>query len=137
MRKLSIDGALYAISRASEFLDYPEPLPKPSDNHIRNLVRCIEQPFTTYSGKYLYWNIWHRAAVLFYLIIKNHPLENGNKRSAVVLTMLFLYMNGKALNMSPDDLYDIACEVAESEASRSEDVILLLKNYFKKMLHDI
>ncbi len=87
MRRLEIDSALYAISRASELLNYPEPLPTPEPRHIQNLIRCIDQPFTTFDGKYLYWNVWHRAAALFYMIIKNHPLENGNKRTAVVLTM--------------------------------------------------
>lgn len=70
--------------------------------------------------------------MLFYPIIKNHPLEYGTKRSAVVHTMLFQYLNSKVLSISPDDLYDVSCRVAESDATQSEEVVKVLKTISMK-----
>ena len=129
--------ALYAIEHAAEILNYDEPMPRPNERNIQKLEACIERPFTVVAGRYQFWTLAHRAAVLFYTIIKNHPLENGNKRSAVILTMLLLYVNGKTLKASPDQVYKVACMVAESPASQSELQINLLKSAFKEFIVEL
>jgi len=132
IQRLSIEEALYGIVHAAEILDYDEPMPYPTAKRIQNLENCLEKPFATFDKKYLYRTLNHRAAVLFYTIIKNHPLENGNKRSAVIITMMFLFFNGKTLNASADQVYEVACIVADSPASDSEKHIQLLEQAFKE-----
>ena len=46
------------------------------------------------------------AAALFESLVRNHPLLDGNKRLAVVLTWTFLLNNGRALEHDEDDAYD-------------------------------
>lgn len=137
MRRVRIDEALYAIEHAADILNYDEPMPTPTARRIEKLKDCLERPHTSYGGKYLYWTLPHRAAVLFYTIIKNHPLENGNKRTAVILTMFFLFLNGKTLKASPDDVYNVACHVADSPASQADVQINVLKNTFKEYIISI
>ena len=131
MKKLTIYEAGYAILKLPALLDYDEPITALDDRAIRILESCLEQPFTTFNQKYAYRYISHKAAVMFYLIIKNHPLENGNKRSAVAVTLTFLFKNKRWLDMTPDSLYQTACEVAASPASDSDLEISKLNKLFK------
>lgn len=137
IKRITIGEALYGILHTADILNYDEPMPLPKESNIRKLESCLEMPFSSYGGKYLYWTLPHRAAVLFYTIIKNHPLENGNKRTAVILTMLFLYVNKKTLTATADEVYNVACKVAESPAQNSEIQIKVLKKVFKKFTRDI
>ena len=68
---------------------------------------------------------------MFYLVIKNHPFRNGNKRMAVTLTLTFLYLNGAMLNIPNNDLYHIALDVASSDQSRQKDIVNALYETFK------
>ena len=137
MKKITLYQAGYTILKLPDLLDYNEPISALDKNSLNKLNTCIEQPFITFGNKYIYWYIFHRAAVMFYLIIKNHPLENGNKRSAVGVTLTFLYINNKWLDISPDVLYEIACDVASSSASDSENVIMNIKKIFKENIRSI
>jgi len=137
MRRLTIGEAIFAITLVPKILNYKEPIADVDQNTINVISSSIQQPFASYAGRYLYWYLYHRAAVLFYLLIKNHPLKNGNKRTAVVLTVVFLILNKKMLSVSPDRLYDLACIVAKSEASDKDIVIKKVSIIFKKSLIDL
>lgn len=132
IKKIEISEALYAIAHTTDILNYDEPMPVPKLRNIQNLEACLQKPFTHFSNRYLYWTLSHRAAVLFYTIIKNHPLENGNKRTAVILTMMFLFFNDKTLKASPDQVYELACRVADSLAAQADVQIEILKKVFNK-----
>ncbi|MFG2681784.1 type II toxin-antitoxin system death-on-curing family toxin [Streptomyces sp. NPDC048392] len=133
MKKVTVAEARYAALRVKDLLDYDEP----TDFDVRTpgrLESCLEHPFTHFNGRYVYWTLAHRAAVLFYLVIKNHPFANGNKRMAIVLSSLLVQKNGRWLDMRQDDLYDLACSVANSNAKNKEAVIASVKGTFKRHL---
>lgn len=132
IKPIAIEEALYGILHAAEILDYNEPMPYPTPRRIAALKACLEKPFATYGGRYLYWTLNERAAVLFYTIIKNHPLENGNKRSAVIITMFFLFLNGKTLTASSDQVYTLACAVAESPGGDTDRLVGALTRLFRE-----
>jgi len=48
------------------------------------------------------------AAILFYLLNKNHPFANGNKRIALTALLVFLFLNGKWVVAGQDELYRFA-----------------------------
>lgn len=50
--------------------------------------------------------------VLFSKLIQNHPFVDGNKRTAVVAFEYFMELNGKQLELTNDQLYRLAIEVA-------------------------
>lgn len=68
---------------------------------------------------------------MFYLVTKNHCFSNGNKRMAVMLTIVFFYVNKRWLDVPAHNLYKIACEVATSKPSEREVMQKALKMFFK------
>jgi death-on-curing protein len=59
------------------------------------------------------------AAVLCIGIARNHPFNDGNKRTALLATRAFLYLNGHALEPRQDD--EVATLVAVADGSLGEE----------------
>jgi len=55
--------------------------------------------FSKIDKKLLYHGLIGKAAILFYLLIKNHPFKNGNKRIAITTVLVFLSINKKWLKV--------------------------------------
>lgn len=109
-----------------------EPMPPFSTRHPGKLESCLAEPFVTFDGRFLHRTFTKRAAVLFYLVTKNHCFENGNKRMAVTLTMAFFFLNKRWINIPSTDLYKIACSVAESDPKDRENVVSALTATFNR-----
>lgn len=54
----------------------------------------IGQIYQTWDGKDLYPSIEEKAAMLIYLVVKNHSFVDGNKRIAATLFLWFMQNNG-------------------------------------------
>jgi len=63
---------------------------KPKDASFESSVRQIYQSF---DGRELYPSLEHKAAMLLYLVVKNHSFVDGNKRIAAALFLYFLAKN--------------------------------------------
>lgn len=88
--------------------------------HIRDaglVSSAIARPRTTVFGDDAYPDLATKAAALFESLVRNHPLLDGNKRLAVVLTWTFLLNNGFALEHSEDDAYDFTIAAAAGQLS--------------------
>jgi len=77
------DVEYIAFKLAREMLSFDEPIPDFSTRFPNVLESCLAVPFQSFSGKSLYPTLISKAAMLFYLLIKNHPFQNGNKRIAI------------------------------------------------------
>jgi death on curing protein len=138
MKKLSLAAAEYiAHQLANElFAAFDEPMPEFGTRYPGRLESCLEQPFQTYNGKDLYGkDICSKASVLFYLVIKNHPFENGNKRMAVTLTLVFLFINGYWIKAEPEELYDVALDVARSKPNQKDAIMDALKTVLEEYIY--
>ncbi|MDQ4040460.1 MAG: type II toxin-antitoxin system death-on-curing family toxin [Actinomycetota bacterium] len=98
LRRLTHDDLRIAyIVLAEVFHDDPEPIPawERADPHALATCRaCIEvEAF----GVRKYRDLPSAAAKLFYSVIKLHPFPNGNKRFALVLTLLLIIKNNRRL----------------------------------------
>ena len=71
-------------------------------------------------------DIYALAGILFSRIVRDRPFIEGNKRTAVVATEMFLEQNGAQLTLSNDRLYTLAIKVAKGEMAE-EDVAEELK----------
>ncbi len=58
------------------------------------------------------------AASLFYDIVMDHPLVDGNKRSAVLMLNAYLFRNGYSLR-GIEELYELAIKVAEKKIGKT------------------
>ncbi len=91
-------------------------------------------PFQQYASKQLYPGLLRKAATLFYLMIKNHPFQNGNKRIAMTTALYFLYVNGKWLRVDNQELYNFAKWVAESNPKLKDETVAAIETFFKSYL---
>lgn len=68
------------------------------------LHSAIERPKAQFGGKYLYSSVWSMVAAMLQSLVKNHPFEDGNKRTAFFSTMRFLRKNGYSLEAKTKDV---------------------------------
>lgn len=81
------------------------------------LQSAVSRPRATFGGKELYHSIFHRAAALMESIIKNHPFIDGNKRTAISSSGIFLEINGYSLKTTQKEFERFTLDVAIGEAS--------------------
>jgi death-on-curing family protein len=125
-----------AFRLAKEHLSFDEPIPDFATRFPDRLESCILTPFQTFSGKALYPTLVARAAILFYLMIKNHPFRNGNKRVAITTLLMFLHKNGKWLAVDEQDFYNFTIWVAQSLPSVKEHTVKAIEKFVKDHLVD-
>lgn len=123
-----------AFRLAEKFMTWDEPIPNFGSRFPNILESCLNQPFVRFSKKDLYRGLVGKASILFYLMIKNHPFQNGNKRIAIMSLFYFLYKNGKWLNITNADLYNFALNISKSKTPSHEKIALHIQNLIKKHL---
>lgn len=119
---------------ASKYMKWDEPIPDFFTRFPNILESCLLVPFQTFDGRYCYKGLIEKASILFYLMIKNHPFQNGNKRLAVTTLLVFLAMNGKWLKVSNQEFYNFAVWVAQSSPKFKDHVIGAIKQFIKGSL---
>lgn len=133
--QLTIGDVEYLAHRlARETLEYDEPIPPFSTRYPNRLESCLRVPFQTFDKKDLYKTLPQKASILFYLMIKNHPFQNGNKRVAVTALFVFLYSNNRWLTVNADDLYHFAVWVAESKPDAKRGVVIAIEDFIVKYI---
>lgn len=89
--------------------------------HIRDiglLESAIQRPASSVFGEDAYPSLTRKAAAMFSSVVRNHPMVDGNKRSAWILTKSFLRLNGFNLLVSVDEAF----EFIVTQASKQEDL---------------
>ncbi len=125
-----------AHSLAKELMSWDEPIPEFGSRFPNILESCLVTPFQTFGSKSLYKGLVEKAAILFYLLVKNHPFKNGNKRIATTTLFLFLSKNGKWLRVDTIQLYRFAKWVAESDSILKNETLLAIQTFLRKYLTD-
>lgn len=138
MKAITIGEVEYIAYKLAKIqMEWDEPIPDFGTRFPGVLESCLASAFQTYAKKELYPTLTDKSAILFYLMVKNHPFLNGNKRIAVTTLFTFLYLNNKWLGVTNDQLYQFAVWVAESQAQLKEGVVLAIKEFIKKNLKDL
>ncbi|MFQ5545375.1 MAG: type II toxin-antitoxin system death-on-curing family toxin [Acidiferrobacterales bacterium] len=135
MRIITLSDVEYLAFRlAKEHLSFNEPIPDFSTRFPNVLESCVLIPFQTFSGKALYPSLVAKASILFYLMIKNHPFQNGNKRIAITTLLVFLASNGKWIQVDAQELYNLTVWVAQSPAGFKDQVVDATQKFVRKHL---
>lgn len=92
---------------------------------LEGILASIEQ---TMFGEALYRSREEKAANLLYLVIKDHPFSDGNKRIGSLLFMLYLRQEAIAHQLNPQALTALALLVAESAPASKDLMIRLIMN---------
>jgi len=130
------DVEYLAFRLAKEHLSFDEPIPDFSTRFPNVLESCVVTPFQGFSGKALYPSLIAKASILFYLMIKNHPFQNGNKRIAITTLLTFLVGNGKWLKADSQELYNFTVWVAQSPAEFKDQVVAAIQKFIRGHLTD-
>jgi death on curing protein len=124
MEKITVKEIEYLSFRlARETMSFNEPIPDFSTRYPNILESCLAAPFQTFGGKSLYPTFIAKAAMLFYLMVKNHPFQNGNKRIAMTTLFLYLYKEEKWLKVDQQKLYNFAISVASSLPELKDETV--------------
>ena len=94
----------------------------------------IGQIYQTFGGQELYPSVEEKAAMLLYLVIKNHSFSDGNKRIAAMLFLWFMEKNGILYSadghkrIADNTLVAITLMIAESRPDEMEIMVKVVVN---------
>lgn len=93
------------------------------------LDSVLAMPQQTWGGEFLHPTLFEQAAAYLYHIAKGHAFTDGNKRTALAVTILFLSKNGYRLTMPKDEAYELTLRVADDKNHQvtKEEISRLLK----------
>ncbi len=91
------------------------------------LQSALEMPRASYQGQDLHKTVFDKAAAYLFHITKNHPFVDGNKRTASMLSMLFLVDNDIPFLIDEAEYEKLVLNVATSLVTKSE-----IAKFFKK-----
>lgn len=138
MKKLSLKEVEYVAFRlARETLSFNEPIPDFSTRYPDILESCIAAPFQTFSGRSIYKGLIGKAAMLFYLMIKNHPFLNGNKRIAMTTLFVFLHKNEKWLKVDAQELYNFTMWITTSPPKLKDETLKAIEKFIRSCIVDL
>lgn len=138
MKPLNIAEIEYVAFRlANETMIWDEPIPEFSTRYPNILESCLAAPFQSFGKKDLYKGFLKKGSALFYLMIKNHPFKNGNKRIAMTTLFYFLYKNGKWISVDNQELYNFAKWVAASNPKLKQETIAAIEKFLLTYLQDL
>jgi death on curing protein len=84
------------------------------------LDSACHRPRSGLFGQEAYPTLTGKAAALMHSIAGNHALVDGNKRLALLATVVFLRVNGYRLNLTDDEAFDLTMAVAEGQLDAAE-----------------
>ena len=99
------------------------------------LRSALAQPEASFGGQWLHATIWKMAAAYLFHLVANHPFVDGNKRVGAVAAVVFLRMNGQAMEAAEDAYADLVLAVAAGTASR-DDVATFLRTHARPLSAD-
>jgi death on curing protein len=96
------------------------------------LQSAVARPSTTFDKDDLYPDLFSKAASLMHSIIKNHPFVDGNKRTAITASSIFLIRNNYTLTASNKELERFTIKAA-SKNVQLQEIAKWFKNHSKKV----
>lgn len=136
---LEYDNCLMIIDQLAKELEKRKELTElfGRQNSKEKLKGIIGALYQTFDKKELYPTVEEKAAHLLYLIIKDHPFVDGNKRIASILFVYFLEKNqflfnkNNELKIADSMLATLALLVAISDSNEKDVMINLIINLIK------
>lgn len=129
------DNAMEAINRLKEKFGGSALFANEKDESFKS---SIGQIYQTFDGKELYPSVEEKAAVLLYLVVKNHSFSDGNKRIAAMLFLWFLSKNGILYaedghkRIADNTLVALTLMIAESRVEEKDTMVKVVVNLINK-----
>lgn len=83
------------------------------------LESALAQPQASFGGQLVHDGLFAMAAAYLFHVVSNHPFIDGNKRTGMLAAIVFLDVNGIAIDHPSEDLYELTMGVAEGRIEKS------------------
>ncbi|MBP7857410.1 MAG: virulence protein RhuM/Fic/DOC family protein [Prevotella sp.] len=132
---VTYDNAMEAIQGLKEKFGASQWFANEKDESFKS---SIGQIYQTFDGVELYPSIEEKAAMLLYLVTKNHSFSDGNKRIAATLFLWFMNNNGILYNpdgskrIGDNTLVALTLMIAESRTEEKDTMVKVVVNLINK-----
>lgn len=133
--RITYEGAMEVIGALKEKFGGSRWFANEKDESFRS---SIGQIYQTFDGEDLYASVEEKAAMLLYLVVKNHSFTDGNKRIAAALFLWFmasndiLYGDGGRKRIADNALVALTLMIAESRAEEKDIMVKVVVNLINK-----
>jgi death-on-curing protein len=84
------------------------------------LLSALEMPKIAFGNKKMYPSIFGKTAAYLYHLVQNHPFNDGNKRTAYVVVLVFLEINHATIKFEINDLEQIVLTTANGKLNKTQ-----------------
>ena len=125
------ENAMEAILNLKDKFGESKLFANEKDNSFKS---SIGQIYQTFGGVELYPSIEEKAAMLLYLVTKNHSFSDGNKRIAAMLFLWFMERNGilyrtdGSKRIADNTLVALTLMIAESRTEEKDIMVKVVVN---------
>lgn len=129
------EGAMQAIEELKEKFGGSQWFAHEKDDSFKS---SIGQIYQTFGGQDLYPSVEEKAAMLLYLVTKNHSFSDGNKRIAATPFLWFMAGNGILYNpdgskrIADNTLVALTLMIAESRTEEKDIMVKVVVNLINK-----
>ena len=133
--RATYDNAMEAISALIEKFGGSQWFANEKDESFKS---SIGQIYQTFGGEDLYPSVEEKAAMLLYLVVKNHSFSDGNKRIAAMLFLWFLnnnhvlYAEDGHKRIADNTLVALTLMIAESRTEEKDVMVKVVVNLINK-----
>ena len=133
--RATYDNAMEAISALKEKFGGSQWFANEKDESFKS---SIGQIYQTFGGEDLYPSVEEKAAMLLYLVVKNHSFSDGNKRIAAMLFLWFLnnnhvlYAEDGHKRIADNTLVALTLMIAESRTEEKDVMVKVVVNLINK-----
>ena len=133
--RATYEGAMQAIKELKAKFGGSQWFAHEKDDSFRS---SIGQIYQTFGGQDLYPSVEEKAAMLLYLVTKNHSFSDGNKRIAATLFLWFMAGNGILYNpdgtkrIADNTLVALTLMIAESRTEEKDVMVKVVVNLINK-----
>lgn len=134
--RATYEGAMQEIRQLREKFGGSALFGNEKDDSFRS---SIGQIYQTFDGMELYPSVEEKAAMLLYLVVKNHSFSDGNKRIAATLFLWFMNNNGilyredGTKRIADNTLVAITLMIAESRTEEKDVMVSVVVNLINKI----
>jgi prophage maintenance system killer protein len=133
--RATYDNAMQAINALKRKFGGSQWFANEKDESFKS---SIGQIYQTFGGQDLYPSVEEKAAMLLYLVVKNHSFSDGNKRIAAMLFLWFLDKNGILYGedghkrIADNTLVALTLMIAESRTEEKDVMVKVVVNLINK-----
>lgn len=133
--RATYDNAMEVINALKEKFGGSKWFANEKDDSFKS---SIGQIYQTFGGEELYPSVEEKAAMLLYLVVKNHSFSDGNKRIAAMLFLWFLnnnrvlYAKDGHKRIADNTLVALTLMIAESRTEEKDVMMKVVVNLINK-----